>query len=100
MDLCGFHTWLDRQLYHRGWCVAEMAERSGLSDLALGRYLRGQGRPNVKNCQTIAGAFNLPVALVVAIAYGPRLNAPIVSRRGHFDQQHGWRQPGHRCGRH
>jgi len=71
----------------RGWSVAELATKSGVSRAMISKIERGEASPTASLLVKIAAAFGLPLSLLLARAEG---DASRISRAG--DQQR-WQDP-------
>src|SRR5215469_4069113 len=71
----------------RGWSVAELAAKSGVSRAMISKIERGEASPTASLLVKVAAAFGLPLSLLLARAEG---EASRLSRAG--DQQR-WQDP-------
>ena len=58
------HLTIERE--HRGWSVADLAERSGVSRAMISKIERGEAKPTASLLSRIAGAFGLPLSILLA----------------------------------
>lgn len=63
-----FPAWLEKQLSDRGWRSTELANKSGLTDAAISRILRGMRQPSPESLTAIAKALRLNPKVVFEAA--------------------------------
>jgi transcriptional regulator with XRE-family HTH domain len=71
----------------RGWSVAELAAKSGVSRAMISKIERGDASPTASLLVKIAAAFGLPLSLLLARAEGE------ASRISRADDQQRWQDP-------
>jgi transcriptional regulator with XRE-family HTH domain len=71
----------------RGWSVAELAAKSGVSRAMISKIERGEASPTASLLVKIAAAFGLPLSLLLARAEGE------ASRLSRADEQQRWQDP-------
>ncbi len=78
---------LQAEREQRGWSVAELAAKSGVSRAMISKIERGEANPTASLLVKLAAAFGLPLSLLLARAEG---EASRLARAG--DQQR-WQDP-------
>jgi len=71
----------------RGWSVAELAAKSGVSRAMISKIERGEANPTASLLVKVAAAFGLPLSLLLARAEGE------ASRLARADEQQRWQDP-------
>lgn len=59
-----FNEVLNDLLAKRGITQRELAQKAGMNEASISRYMDGERSPSLKNLQKIADVFGLEVALV------------------------------------
>jgi transcriptional regulator with XRE-family HTH domain len=71
----------------RGWSVAELAAKSGVSRAMISKIERGEANPTASLLVKVAAAFGLPLSLLLARAEGE------ASRLARAEEQQRWQDP-------
>ncbi len=78
---------LQAEREQRGWSVAELAAKSGVSRAMISKIERGEANPTASLLVKLAAAFGLPLSLLLARAEGE------ASRLARARDQQGWQDP-------
>lgn len=63
-----FIQWLLEELNQRGWSQADLARRSRITPTQISRILSGSRNPGTEALTAIAGALNVPAAMLFQLA--------------------------------
>ena len=55
-----FIGWLQQELKTRGWDMAELARRGGITRSQISKLMSGERNPGPNTCSAIARAFHIP----------------------------------------
>ena len=78
---------LQAEREQRGWSVAELAAKSGVSRAMISKIERGEANPTASLLVKLAAAFGLPLSLLLARAEGE------ASRLARASDQQRWQDP-------
>lgn len=74
----------------RGWTLADLAERSGVSKAMISKVERGAASPTAALLGRLSGALNMTLSELLTAAERPRNPTPTLARR---EAQPTWRDP-------
>ena len=89
-----FARWLDATVSNLGWSNRELAERVGVHESVVSRWLTGRSSPSTENLETLAGVLSVDF-LALAVTAGliserqgePLPMPPPIAERARIKQQ-------------